>query len=290
LYADDSVLLFTHKDVDVINEQLNRDFNSLCEWFVDNKLSIHFGEDKTKSILFTSKNKLKKVGNLSIHHGDIQIKQHSKVTYLGCVLDEDLSGESMATKVIGKINGRIKFLYRKSRFLDSSLRRLLCNALVQPHFDYACSAWYPNLTQSLSKKLQTTQNKCIRFCLQLGNRSHIGTTEFKQINWLPINERFSQCVCSTIFKFFNNNCPAYMKEMFSTYRQDNNTRNAKLRLCQPYRKTNKGQKGLSYLGPSIWNKIDAECKSIANLNTFKHSIKMIFFNELFKKEAEIYRY
>ena len=52
--------------------------------------------------------------NLSINHGDIQIKQHSKVTYLGCVLDEDLSGESMATKVMGKINGRIKFLYRKT--------------------------------------------------------------------------------------------------------------------------------------------------------------------------------
>ena len=60
LYADDSVLLFTHKNVDVINEQLNRDFNSVCEWFVDNMLSIHFGEDKTKSILFNSKNKLKK--------------------------------------------------------------------------------------------------------------------------------------------------------------------------------------------------------------------------------------
>ena len=290
LYADDSVLLFTHKNVDVINDQLNRDFNSLCEWFVDNKLSIHFGEDKTKSILFTSKNKIKKVGKLSINRGDIQIKQHSKVTYLGCVLDEDLSGESMATKVIGKINGRIKFLYRKNRFLDSSLRRLLCNALVQPHFDYACSAWYPNLTQNLSKKLQTTQNKCIRFCLQLGNRSHIGATEFKQINWLPINERFSQCVCSTIFKFFNNNCPAYMNEMFSTQMQDNNTRNATLRLCQPYRKTNKGQKGLSYLGPSLWNKIDRECKSIANLNTFKHSIKINFFNQLVKKEGEIYRY
>ena len=121
-------------------------------WFVDNKLSIHFGEDKTKCILFTSKNKIKKVGNLSINHGDIQIKQHSKVTYLGCVLDEDLSGESMATKVMGNINGRIKFLYRKNRFLDSPLRRLLCNALVQPHFDYACSAWYPNLRNKEFKK------------------------------------------------------------------------------------------------------------------------------------------
>ena len=104
------------------------------------------------------------------------------------------SGESMATKIIGKINGRIEFLYRKNKFLNSSLRRLLCNALVQPHFDYACSAWYPNLTQNLNKKLQTTQNKCIRFCLQLGNRSHIGVTEFKQINWLPIRERFGQCI------------------------------------------------------------------------------------------------
>ena len=117
----------------------------------------------------------------------------------------------MATKVIGKINGRIKFLYRKNRFLDSSLRRLLCYALVQPHFDYACSAWYPNLTQNLRKKLKTTQNKCIRFCLQLGNRSHIGATGFKQINWL------------SILKFFKNNCPAYVDEMFSTYTQDNTT-------------------------------------------------------------------
>ena len=84
---------------------------------MDNKLSIHFGEDKTKSILFTSKNKMKKICTLAIHHGDIQIKQHSKVTYLACILDEDIPGESMATKVIGKINGRIKFIIVKISFL-----------------------------------------------------------------------------------------------------------------------------------------------------------------------------
>ena len=52
LYADDSVLFFTHKNVDVINDQLNRNFNSLCDWFVDNKLSIHFGEAKNKVCSF----------------------------------------------------------------------------------------------------------------------------------------------------------------------------------------------------------------------------------------------
>ena len=32
----------------------------LCDWFVDNELTIHFGEDKTKSTLFGSKHKIKK--------------------------------------------------------------------------------------------------------------------------------------------------------------------------------------------------------------------------------------
>ena len=71
---------------------LNKDFNSLCEWFIDNKLSIHFGEEKTKSILFGTKQLLHKGKSLNIRYGDTEIKQHTKVTYLGCILDNDLSG------------------------------------------------------------------------------------------------------------------------------------------------------------------------------------------------------
>ena len=55
LYADDSYILYQHKDVVQIEKQLNGNFENLCDWFVDNKLSIHFVEDKTKSILFASK-------------------------------------------------------------------------------------------------------------------------------------------------------------------------------------------------------------------------------------------
>ena len=61
--------------------------------------------------------------------------------------------------------------------------------------------------------------------------------EFKQINWLRINER---CVCTSVFKFFNNNCPSYMEEMFSSKTvQDNNTRNTcnfTQKLSQPLEK------------------------------------------------------
>ena len=61
LYADDSCLVCQHKDINEIEKQLNVEFSSICDWFVDNKLSIRFGENKTKSILFASKFKNKNI-------------------------------------------------------------------------------------------------------------------------------------------------------------------------------------------------------------------------------------
>ena len=120
----------------------------------------------------------------------------------------------MALKVINKINGRLHFIYRKNRYLVLYLKRLLWNAIIQLHFDYACSTWYPNLNKKLKSKLHTIQNKCIRFCLQLDSRSHIGIKEFEQIIWLPVSERFDQCICSNAFKFFNENCPLYLPDLY----------------------------------------------------------------------------
>ena len=53
LYADDTCLLFQHNDLE---RKLTKNFSNICDWFVDNKLSIQFGEDKTKSFLFSTKN------------------------------------------------------------------------------------------------------------------------------------------------------------------------------------------------------------------------------------------
>ena len=241
-----------------------------------------------KSILFGRKNKRTDSKKLDIRRGDIMIKQCTSVTYLGCILDEDLSGESMATKTLGKINGRLRFLYRKQNFLDFSLRRLLANALIQPHFDYACSAWFPLLNGRLTKKIQTAQNKCIRFCLNLNNRAHVGIKEFKDINWLPTKERFEQCTATKVFKFFDNSAPSYVSEIFSPAGQIRVTRRSKNKLDKPFRKSNKGQNGLSYLGPKIWNSLNSDLRSAKNVNSFKHKIKDKFFKDLHTQEISPY--
>ena len=70
----------------------------------------------------------------------------------------------------------------EAKHLNYSSRRLLCNALIQPLFDYGYTSWYPLLNKALKTKLQIAQNKCIGFCLELPPGAHINPFHFRKIN------------------------------------------------------------------------------------------------------------
>ena len=65
-----------------------------------------------------------------------------------------MSGESISHKVISKANVRLNFLYRKNKYSTPS--RLLCNALIQSHFDYASSVWHPNLSKKMKNEIRAS--------------------------------------------------------------------------------------------------------------------------------------
>ena len=154
----------------------------------------------------------------------------------------------MGLKVISKINCRLRFLYRKNRFLSQPLRRLLCNALIQPHFDYACSAWYPNMNNRLKAKFQILQNKCICFCLNLDSKAHIGLTEFEKINWLPINDRFKQYISSMTFKQLNYLSPLYMNNVLKLADQNTTaSRTSLFKLGRPAIEKNQSRTKKSFI-------------------------------------------
>ena len=167
--------------------------------------------DQTKFILFSKTRGLREINISFVGHF---IKQRETVEYLGCQLDSKLSGEAMASKVLKKINAKLKFLYHQSRYLTPAYRRLLCNALIQPHFDYGCSSWFPLLKKNLKLKLQKVQNKCIRFCLNLPPRSHIDPSHFRKISWLPVSDRVEYWIANTAFKYWNGIASGYIHKMF----------------------------------------------------------------------------
>ena len=99
LYPDDICIFHQHEYLKKTENVLNKEVSSLCQWFIDNKLSIRFGEDKTKSISFSKTRGLREI---NISFAGHSIKQHETVEYLGCQLDSKLSGEAMASKDLKK--------------------------------------------------------------------------------------------------------------------------------------------------------------------------------------------
>ena len=147
-------------------------------------------------------------------------------------------------------------------------------ALIQPHFDYACSAWYANLNEKLKKEIQIAQIKCIHFYLNLDKRRHISSKEFESVNWLPVYKWVHQCIDVKTFKFVNSAYLYYFNEVCEFAPQcriESRSNFAKLKV--PFQKTNTEQKRLSYIGPSLWNNLPKSMKKTTVLNCFKLNLK-----------------
>ena len=99
-YADDACIFYQDKDVEKIEKVLNKEILSLCEWFINKKLSIHFRDDKAKAIFFLSNEKPTKAKHIIWR---LLSKKHDTVEYLRCYLDFNLNGGSMTRRVLNPI-------------------------------------------------------------------------------------------------------------------------------------------------------------------------------------------
>ena len=103
------------------------------------------------------------------------------ITCLGGQLDQDLSGKSMAQKIIYKANASLEFVYRTKMFLNQYCRKTDCMAMIQSRIDYASNLYYYSLPKFLQIRLQDVQNKMIRYVLNYSNRTHMVAKHFNEV-------------------------------------------------------------------------------------------------------------
>ena len=283
LYADDSTILFSHRDPDQIASKLSKVLESCSEWLVDNKLSLHLG--KTECILFGSKRKFKKIKEFKAKCNDHVIEHTTSVKYLGLNIDNLLSGDLIAKNILSKVNARLKFMYRHSSSLSSRTRKNLCSALILCHFDYTCSSWYAGLTKDLKKKLQIAQNKVIRFINFLGPRTRITADIFADSNLLNVETRVKQLRLNHVHKIVYSLCPTYMKENFVPLSEvhQHNTRsrgyNFSIPLCRSVDNTT-----FYHTGIKDWNSLPQWLKEQEKPQRFKQSLKKFLIEQFRETE------
>ena len=186
-----------------------------------------------------------------------------------------LYGNGLRHQKVKMISAKLQFFDRQNESLKPKLSRLLYNSLIQPYIGYACISWYP----LGSKEIQVTQSKCIRFCLKRNSRHHIGAKEFDEINWLPMKERVEQRIATSVFKYWKGTSPFYVNELFVSSRNIFKAR-PHMALEIPLRKSNLGQKSISFMGPSIWNKSSNDLKLLNTATWFNRNYKKLVLKDL----------
>ena len=88
-FADDTYIMFSSKKIKTIETVINHELKMVSNWMNLNKLSLN--NDKTKLIIFRSKQKPFDTNMLSIKLNGKKLKVEENVKYLGMYLDQHLN-------------------------------------------------------------------------------------------------------------------------------------------------------------------------------------------------------
>ena len=266
LYADDTVLLCTGKDLNSICHTMQQDLDNVFKWCVSNKLTINI--KKTKHMIFGTKNMLKNIRNLHMEiklDGQILDRVHF-YKYLGLTIDDQVNF-NRHIQDMNKIVSHKLYMFAKLRYyIEEKEAILLFKTMILPVIEY-CDIIYEVTSANNLNKILKLFKQGLRTCTR--NRNPLVTDEIEL-----------QKVCTI--------CDLKIRRKVHLrnfmYRQQNNIdlinrRNIRTRLHDAivfklYKPSSeKCRQNVIYRGALEWNKLNKEQRLLANFKSFKSGQK-----------------
>ena len=161
LFADDTNLLFSSKNLQVLEQSVNQDLVFLLNWLYANKIALN--ATKTEAILFRDSRK-PILYNVNLQLCGQALEFSSNVRYPGIILDEFLSWTVHHNALASKLQRANGVISKLRHFLPLESMISIYHALFNSHLSYAAQIWGQNLpTTSRLSKLQKTAIQLITF-------------------------------------------------------------------------------------------------------------------------------
>ena len=187
LYADDTVLFSSCKNLKTACKNMQSDLHALQKWCIQN--GIFANASKTKFMVFGSKLSLAKADCASIKlsiNNQIITRVHA-YNYLGMHLDEQLNYELHARGVIGRAKTKISQLRLMRRFLNQQAALLVYKNMILPILEYG-DVFFSALSVLTRTKMQIMQNKALRAALD-SNESTTGLHTLANLQPLKVGRK-----------------------------------------------------------------------------------------------------
>ena len=168
---------------------------------------------------------------------------------------------------------------------------MLASTPLQSHFDYVCNFWYRDLPVYIKNKVQSAQNKIIRFVCNYHSRHHLVVKDFEKVGLLDVNLRVDYITLCHMFNVFHDCGPSYMLDNFDRPCNVRHTR-CNSDFIIPQVKT-QGKKTFKYNGSKLWNTLPSTIKNVNEKAAFKSNVKVLLFDKMKMKndeETEFYYY
>ena len=157
--------------------------NNVSRWASEHGLQLNPG--KTKSIIFGSAPNLlflatKQLPPVVVDNNPVQYV--SQIKNLGIIMTTDLTWNAHIRSVSSKVHNSLFKLRQRAWLIPRDVKKLLVQALVISHLDYACLV-YDIMPGYLKLKVERLMNAGIRYIYNFPRDSHISPYR-SELEWL----------------------------------------------------------------------------------------------------------
>ena len=264
LFADDSSLSTSNKEISTVNQTLQDSLNKTNDWCNKNSMVIH--PDKTKSMIIAPRQKLqltKPKLNLTLGASIIEeVKEHKM---LGLIVDNNLTWNKHIENMIKKLSKNAYLLSRLKRYAKPTHLQMFFNAHIISHINFASTIW-DGCSQDTFIKLNSVYRRAVR---QLDNRQISTDEKLKKLNILPLRKQLNFNKTILTHKIYYKKTPDYLTYLLDKTEERYNSN----RLRPPLPRIDLYYTSLSYSGSKLWNKLPQTLKTISHTKTFKKRLR-----------------
>ena len=210
LYADDTYLALSDKNLTQLETRVNDQLQFINAWLQSNKLSLNYS--KTTYMLF-NKHPHQAVGsNFKIILNQQEIKRSQSVTYLGLCFDEKLTWTEHINKLSLQLAKYGAMLYQIRDFVNQHTLSMSYYAFVCSRVQYGISVWGTAAKTKL-REIEIRLNNIVRTITWSKRFTHV-THLYKKLELLKLHDLYKLEIAKIMHKLFNNKLPPILKSRF----------------------------------------------------------------------------
>ena len=241
-------------------------------------------QKKNKIVCFRKKALPTAAENIAVSLDGESLKFDEEAVFLGLTLDSNLNWGKHCINVANKISRNNSLINRMKNLLPSSSLKLLYNSFIQPHIQYGQAVWGGCSNQN-KQRIATIQKRAIRTVSKAFFQAHT-EPRMKKLRLLNFDDLYKQQCILLCHDCLNDRAPkpiASSMELEQTIHATRSQANNPLNMKIPNFKSRAGSQSFRVKGPTIWNAIPNEIRSIERREVFKNSTKRLFLNKYLKK-------